>query len=42
MRDCSDGTEGGIGAGGEVFCLMLFLALIAHGGCRHPSAAIKL
>jgi len=33
------GTEGGIRAGGEVFCWMQFLASINHGGCRHPPAA---
>ena len=33
-------TEGGIGAGGEVFCLIRFLVSINHGGRRHrPMAA---
>jgi hypothetical protein len=35
------GAEGGIGAGGEVFCLIQFLASINHGGRRHPTAAIR-
>jgi hypothetical protein len=30
-----------MGAGGEVFCSMQFLALINHGGCRRPTAAMK-
>ncbi len=34
-------AEGGIGAGGEVFCLMQFLASINHGGRRCPAAAIR-
>ena len=33
------GAEGGIGAGGEVFFSMQFLALINHGGRRGPSTA---
>ena len=32
---------GGIGAGGEVFCLMQFLASINHGGRRGPTAATR-
>ncbi len=36
------GTEGGMGAGGEVFCSMQFLASIDHGGRRCPMAAMKL
>ena len=36
------GTEGGIGAGGEVFCLMQFLASIDHGGRRCPTAATRV
>jgi len=32
MRAGGVGTEGGIGAGGEVFCSMQFLASIDHGG----------
>ncbi len=35
------GTEGGIGAGGEVFCLRQFLASINDGGRHHLTAAIK-
>ena len=34
-------TEGGIGARGEVFCLMRFLAWIDHGGHRRPTAATR-
>jgi hypothetical protein len=30
-----------IGAGGEVFCSMQFLASIDHGGCRRPTAAMR-
>ena len=36
MRVGGVGAEGGIGSGGEVFCLMQFLASIDHGG-RHGS-----
>ena len=35
------GTEGRIGAGGEVFCLMRFLASIDHGGRRGPKATMR-
>ena len=35
------GTEGGIRAGGEVFCSMRFLASIDHDGHRHPTAAMR-
>jgi hypothetical protein len=35
------GKEGGIRAGGEVFCSMRFLALINHGGRRCPTAAMR-
>jgi hypothetical protein len=35
------GAEGGIGAGGEVFCSMRFLELINHGSRRRPKAAIR-
>ncbi len=41
MRGGSEGAEGRIGAGGEVFCLMQFLALINHGGRHHPTAAMR-
>ena len=41
MRGSPGGTEGGMGAGGEVFCLMRFLASIDHGGRRHPSTVMK-
>ena len=36
------GTEGGIRAGGEVFCLMRFRALINHGGRSCLTAAPPL
>ena len=39
MRVGSVGTEGGIGAGGEVFCSMQCLASIDHGGRHRPTAA---
>ena len=35
------GTEGGIGAGGEVFCSMRFLASIDYGGRRGPTATMR-
>jgi len=35
------GAEGRIGAGGEVFCSMPFLASIDHGGHRGPTAAMR-
>ena len=35
------GAEGGIGAGGEVFCLMRFLASIDHCGRRGPTATMR-
>ena len=35
------GTEGGIGAGGEVFCFMRFLASIDHGSRSGPTAAMR-
>ena len=41
MRGGGGGAEGGMGEGGEVFCLMRFLALIDHGGQGHPTAAMK-
>ena len=41
MRSGGVCAEGGIGAGGEVLCLMRFLASIDHGGCRRPTAAIR-
>ena len=41
MRVGGVGTEGGIGAGGEVFCSMRFLASIDHGGRRRPTAATR-
>jgi hypothetical protein len=40
MRGNSVGAEGRIGAEGEVFCLMQFLASIDHGGRRCPTAAM--
>jgi len=36
MRAGGVGAEGGIGARGEVFCSMRFLAPINHGGRRGP------
>jgi hypothetical protein len=41
MRGGGEGAEGGIGVGGEVFCLMQFLAWIDHGGRHHPTATIR-
>ena len=41
MHIGSVGTEDRIGAGGEVFCLMQFLASIDHSGCRGPTAAVR-
>jgi hypothetical protein len=41
MRGGGDGEYGGIGPGDEVFRSMGFLALIDHGGPRHPTAAMK-
>jgi hypothetical protein len=41
MRVGGIGTEGGIGAGGEVFCSMRFLASIDHGRRRRPTAATR-
>jgi hypothetical protein len=41
MRVGGVGTECRIGAGGEVFCLMRFLASIEHYRCRHPTAAMR-
>ena len=41
MRVGGIGTEGGIGAGGEVFCSMRFLASIDHDGRRHPTDAMR-
>jgi hypothetical protein len=41
MCGSSVGTEGGIGAGGEVCCLMQFLASIDHGGRRCPTATMR-
>ncbi len=41
MRVDGIGTEGGIGAGGEVFCSMRFLASMDHGGRRRPTAATR-
>jgi hypothetical protein len=35
------GAEGGIGAGGEVFCLMQVLALINHGGRCYPTTTMR-
>ena len=35
------GAEGGIGVGGEVFCLMPFLASIDHGGRHRPTATMR-
>ena len=41
MRVDGLGAEGGIGAGGEVFFSMQFLASIEHGGCHRPTAATR-
>ena len=41
MHIGSVGTEDRIGAGGEVFCLMQFLASIDHSGRRGPTAAVR-
>ena len=41
MHGSGGDTEGGIGAGGEVFCLMQFLTSIDHGGCCHPKADMR-
>jgi hypothetical protein len=41
MRGRGRDAEGGTGAGGEVFCLMQFLALIDHGSRCCPTAAMK-
>ena len=35
------GAEGGIEAGGEVFCLMQFIASIDHGGRYRPTATMR-
>jgi len=37
----SVGAEGGIRAGGEVFCSMGFLASIDHDGRHRPTAAMR-
>ena len=42
MRVGGVGAEGGIGAGGEVFCSMQFLVSINHGGRRGPTATMRL
>ena len=42
MRVGGVGTEGGIGAGGEVFCSMQFLVSIDHGSRHRPTAATRL
>jgi hypothetical protein len=41
MRGGGVGAEGRIGAGGEVFCSMRFLASINHGGRHRPTAAMR-
>ena len=41
MRVGGVGAEGGIGAGGEGFCLMRFLTSIDHGGRRGPRATMR-
>ena len=41
MRVGGEGVESRIGAGGEVFCSMQFLALIDHGGRCGPTAAMR-
>ena len=41
IRGGGVGTEGGIGAGGEVFCTMRFLASIDHGSQCRPKATIR-
>ena len=38
MHVGSVGTEGGIRAGGQVFCSMQSLVTINHGGRRRPTA----
>ena len=40
MRVGGVGAKGRIGAGGEVFCSMRFLASIDHGGRYGPTAAM--
>ena len=40
MRGGGGGTYGGVGAGGEVFCSLQFLASIDHGGHHHPMATM--
>jgi hypothetical protein len=41
MRGGGVGAEGRIGAGGEIFCSMQFLASIDHGGRSCPTAAMR-
>jgi hypothetical protein len=41
MRASCVGAEGGIGAVGEVFCWMQFLASIDHDGRCHSTAATR-
>ena len=41
MRGGGGGAEGGMGAQGEVFCLMQFLASINHDGRHCPTATMK-
>ena len=41
MRVGGVGTEGGIGAEGEFFCSMRFLASIDHAGRCHPTATTR-
>ncbi len=41
MRVGGVGAEGGIGAGGEVFCSMQSLASIDHGGRHGPTATMR-
>ncbi len=41
MRGGNGDAEGKMGAGGEVFCSMQFLASINDGSRRRPTAAMK-
>jgi hypothetical protein len=41
MHGGGGGELRGIGPGDKVFCSMRFLALVDHGGRRHPTATMK-
>ncbi len=41
MHGGGGGAEGGMGARGEVFCLMQFCASIDHGSHHHPKATMR-